>query len=168
VVSCGRGSHLDGSVCVADAPVRCPGGQALQGGHCVATQVSCPDGTHASDNGQSCDPDPPDCAIGAHRNSNGTTVYGSDCNGNCPEGTHQKSAICVTDTIPECDPGYHVSYTNKCIKDCPEGYRQGARDGCAPITPTCPDGSTKTTGQPCPAATGRRPRPSPRRHTSRR
>ena len=94
----------------------------------------CPDGTHASDNGQSCDPDPPDCAIGAHRNSNGTMIYGSDCNGNCPEGTYQKSAICVTDTIPTCDPGYHVSYTNKCIEDCPEGYRQGARDGCAPIT----------------------------------
>ncbi len=168
VVSCRRGTHLDGSVCAADAPVRCPDGQALEGGHCVPTQVSCPDGTHASDNGQSCDPDPPDCAIGAHRNSNGTMIYGSDCNGNCPEGTHQKSAICVTDTIPHCDPGYHVSYTNKCIEDCPEGYRQAARDNCVPITPTCPDGSTKTTGQPCPAVTGRRPRPSPRRHTSRR
>jgi len=137
-------------------------------GRCVATQASCPDGTHVSDNGQTCDPDPPDCAIGAHRNSNGTTVSGSDCNGNCPEGTYQKSAICVTDTIPTCDPGYHVSYTNKCTKDCPEGYRQGARDGCLPITPTCPDGSTKTTGQPCPAATGRRPRPSARRRTFRR
>jgi len=168
VVSCRRGTHLDGSVCVADAPVRCPDGQALEGGRCVATHVSCPDGTHASDNGQTCDPDPPDCAIGAHRNSNGTTVYGSDCNGNCPEGTYQKSAICVTDTIPNCEPGYHVSYTNKCIEDCPEGYRQGARDGCLPITPTCPDGSTKTTGQACPAATGRRPRPSARRRTFRR
>ena len=42
VVSCRRGTHLDGSVCVADAPVRCPDGQPLQGGRCVATQVSCP------------------------------------------------------------------------------------------------------------------------------
>jgi hypothetical protein len=157
VMSCRRSTHLEGSVCVADAPVRCPDGQALEGDHCVATTASCPDGTHASDDGTSCDPDRPECSAGAHRNSNGTCVYGSDSNGVCPEGTYQKSAICVTEDIPTCAPGYHVSYTNKCIEDCPEGYRQGARDGCLPITQTCPDGSTKRAGEPCPTITGRRP-----------
>jgi serine/threonine protein kinase len=167
-VSCPRGTHLQGPACVANAPtrapVRCAEDQVLDAGRCVPTHASCPDGSHPSGDGTSCDPDQPDCPDGSRLDGN-TCVPGPS-NGACPPGTYQKSSICVPSAIPTCEPGYHVGYTNKCIEDCPEGYREGARGGCLPpASPTCPNGTPRTTDGSC-AGNTRRPRPRGRRRPS--
>ena len=158
VIACPSGSHLSGTTCVASAPPRCPAGQVRDGARCVPTRISCPDGSHPSDDGTSCERDQPDCPDGQHRDDDGTCVPDRSADG-CPPGTHAKSTLCVSDDVPTCADGYHVSYTNKCIENCPDGYRQAARDNCVPIPAPCSTGVTHgTVRSECRTATGRRPR----------
>ncbi len=157
VTACLSGTHLSGTTCVANAPPRCPAGQVRNGGRCVPTAISCPEGSHPADDGSSCDPDQPGCPDGTHRDDD--TCVPDRSQGDCPPGTHPKSTLCVSDEIPHCDDGYHVSYSNTCIKDCPDGYRQEARDNCVPDrpTPTCPDGTPRPTSGECYTGTRRPP-----------
>ena len=179
VVSCPRGTHLSGAVCVANAPPRCPAGQVRDGGRCVPTGVSCPDGSHPSNDGTTCVRDQPGCPDGTHLDNgkcvdngpqcghgthleDGTCVDNPPTSKTCPPGTYAKSTLCVSDVIPTCQDGYHVSYTNKCIKDCPDGYRQAARDGCVPVHTSAPpapcEGTTHgTVRSECGGSAGRRP-----------
>jgi hypothetical protein len=123
----------------------------------VPTRISCPDGSHPSDDGTSCERDQPDCPDGQHRDDDGTCVPDRSADG-CPPGTHAKSTLCVSDDVPTCADGQHVSYTNKCIENCPDGYHQAARDNCVPIPAPCSTGVTHgTVRSECGTVTGRRP-----------
>ena len=178
VVSCPRGTHLQRGTCVANAParaptpapIRCPEGQILDGGHCVPTQVSCPDGSHPSDDGTSCDPDKT-CSDGQHLDGDNNCVPDHDpcpggqlddngtCHpdpgGPCPEGTHRESGTCVTTPPPvPCDPGYHMD-NGTCVPDCPDGVDASGR--CVTNPPTCPDGTPQPASGTCGTVTGRRP-----------
>jgi hypothetical protein len=141
VVTCPRGTHLSGSRCVANAPPRCPAGEVREGGRCVATQISCPDGTHASDDGASCDRDVPDC----------------------PDGSHRDDGSCVPDRSSdtsdpqECGDGFHQSGEGGgCVPDQPsapqQGYCHGPISGCGRVTGRRPsrDRRPKTGASPVP------------------
>ncbi len=137
VVACPGGTHLSGSVCVANAPPRCPDGQVREGGRCVPTRISCPDGSHPSDDGTSCVKDEIRCPDGTHL-EDGRCV---DNGPRCPSGTYLDGDTCVSEH--PCPTGTHPD----------GGERTCIPDGCPPHTHPVSDGTSCAPDPPCPTDT---------------
>ena len=160
VVTCPSDTHLSGTTCVANAPPRCPDGQVRSGGRCVPTRISCPDGSHASDNNTSCVRDAPRCPDGTHLTDNGRCV---DNTPSCDSGTHLKDGTCVPDvdpTLDSCPPGKHLVNDDTSCAPCPPGTHS-VSDGTACAPDPCPPTCTVSTG-----ADHLRPEPVSNQHPS--
>ena len=159
VVTCPQGTHLSGAVCVANAPPRCPDGQVRDGDRCVPTQISCPDGSHPSDDGASCVRDGPHCSEGTHLD-NGKCV---DTGPVCSHDTHRDGDACVPDQIPCPTDTYHGGDggdggKTTCGGCPPRTHPVSDGTACAP-DPTCPPDTHSLSGEntcapnPCPSGT---------------
>lgn len=108
VIVCPIGYHLDGNVCVPDAPTDCPIGQQWNGSICAP--IVCPTGQHLE--GNEC-VDNDECPVGQRWN-------GTQCETIvCPDGQHLEGDICVSDIPPECPTGQR-KVGDECVPiDCP-------------------------------------------------
>jgi hypothetical protein len=132
-LTCGPGTHLEGSTCVTDA-LHCGAGTHQDETTCVPDDVivACGPGTHAS--GGSCVPDTSlTCGAGTHPSGGeclpdgvivtcgpGTHVSGTACvpdaTYTCGVGTHESGGTCVPDSVLVCGAGTHPD-AGRCIAD---------------------------------------------------